>query len=140
VAATRALIEATEYCATHQEDAAHIAAKAFRIPEADMQLYMTRLTYRVEMPKDVVTTNFREAAEFARSRTSSEDTGLERPHPTAVMQEAAPDRHWLVSANDGGSCPGDGCRVPHARDVSFQYAPSGYASTAGFGALHPGSH
>jgi len=93
VAATRALIEATEYCATHQEDAAQIVAKVFRIPEADMKLYMTRLIYRVEMPKDVVTTNFREAAAFAQEQDIIKKTpdwnDLIRPQ---VMQEAAPDR------------------------------------------------
>ncbi|HSX82403.1 MAG TPA: ABC transporter substrate-binding protein, partial [Candidatus Saccharimonadia bacterium] len=93
VAATRALIEATEYCAIHQDDAAQIVAKVFRIPEADMKLYMTRLTYRVEMPKDVVTTNFREAAAFAQEQDIIKKipdwNDLIRPQ---VMQEAAPDR------------------------------------------------
>jgi ABC-type nitrate/sulfonate/bicarbonate transport system substrate-binding protein len=93
VAATQALIEATEYCATNQEEAARLAAKAFRIPEADMKLYMTRLTYRVEMPKDVVVTNFRDAAEFAMAeniiKKMPEWNDFLRPQ---FMKGTAPDR------------------------------------------------
>ena len=93
VAATRALVEATDYCATHQEDAAQLAAKAFRVPEADMKLYMTRIHFRVELPKDVVTTNFQEAAEFALSQDIIKKTpdwnDFIRPQ---FIQEAAPDR------------------------------------------------
>jgi ABC-type nitrate/sulfonate/bicarbonate transport system substrate-binding protein len=93
IAATRALVEATDYCATHQEDAARAAAKAFRIPEADMKLYMSRFTYRMEMHKDVVQTNFREAAEFAMEQAISKKipdwNDFLRPQ---FMKEAAPDR------------------------------------------------
>ena len=39
------------------------------VPEADMKLYMSRLRYRVEMPKDVVLANFRGAAELAQGDT-----------------------------------------------------------------------
>ena len=93
VAATQALIEATEYCATNQQEAARLAAKAFRILEADMQLYMTRLTYRVEMPRDVVMTNFRDAAAFALVegiiKKTPEWNDFIRPQ---FMKETAPDR------------------------------------------------
>ena len=93
LAATRALIEATDYCMTNQEDAAKAAAKAFRIPEADMKLYMSRFNYRMEMHKDVVQTNFREAAEFALEQTIIKKipdwTDFLRPQ---FMKEAAPDR------------------------------------------------
>src|SRR5207247_9457147 len=53
-AATRALIEATDFCNTNAAEAAKLAGKAFRIPEADMKVYMSRMNYRVEMPKDGV--------------------------------------------------------------------------------------
>jgi ABC-type nitrate/sulfonate/bicarbonate transport system substrate-binding protein len=93
LAATRALIEATDYCATNQEDAAKVGAKAFRIPEADMKLYMSRFTYRMEMPKEVVQTNFKEAAEFAMEQ------GIIKKVPDwnefirpQFMKEAARDR------------------------------------------------
>jgi len=93
VEATQALIEATEYCATNQEEAARLTAKAFRIPEADMKLYMSRLTYRMEMPKDVVVTNFQEAAAFALEegiiKQAPEWSAFIRPH---CMQAAAPER------------------------------------------------
>lgn len=93
VAATKALIEATDYCASHQEDAAKAAAKAFRIPEADMKVYMSRFNYRMEMPKDVVLTNFREAAEFAMEqqiiKKLPDTNDFIRPQ---FMKEAAPDR------------------------------------------------
>src|SRR5215831_4755059 len=64
-AATRGLIEATDFCNTNAAEAAKVAGKAFRIPEADMKVYMSRMKYRVEMPKDVVLGNFRGAAELA---------------------------------------------------------------------------
>ena len=93
LAATRALIEATDYCMTHQEDAARAAAKAFRIPEADMKLYMSRFNYRMEMHKQVVQTNFREAAEFAHEqgiiKKMPDWNDFLRPQ---FMKEAAPDR------------------------------------------------
>jgi len=93
LAATRALIEATEYCASHQDDAAKAAAKAYRIPEADMKRYMSRFNYRMEMPKDLVVANYREAAGFAMEQ------GLIKKMPDwsdfirpQLMQEAAPER------------------------------------------------
>jgi ABC-type nitrate/sulfonate/bicarbonate transport system substrate-binding protein len=93
IAATRALVEATDYCMTHQEDAAKVAAKAFRIPEADMKLYMSRFNYRMEMPRDVVQNNFKEAAEFAMEqgiiKKAPDWNELLRPQ---FMKEAAPDR------------------------------------------------
>jgi ABC-type nitrate/sulfonate/bicarbonate transport system substrate-binding protein len=93
VAATRALIEATDFCATNLDEAARLTGKAFRIPEADMKLYMSRMRYRVEMPKDVVLGNFRGAAELAQAegiikRMPDWDDFI-RPQ---FMQEAAPDR------------------------------------------------
>jgi ABC-type nitrate/sulfonate/bicarbonate transport system substrate-binding protein len=57
MAATKALIEATDYCANQQDDAAKITAKAFRIPEADMKIFMARIKYRLEMPTDLVAGN-----------------------------------------------------------------------------------
>jgi ABC-type nitrate/sulfonate/bicarbonate transport system substrate-binding protein len=93
VAATRALIEATDFCATNLDEAARLTGKAFRISEADMKLYMSRLRYRVEMPKDVVLANFRDAAELARGegiiKKMPEWNDFIRPQ---FMQEAAPDR------------------------------------------------
>ena len=93
IAATKALVEATDYCATQQDDAAKVAAKAFRLPEADMKLYMSRFTYRMEMPKNVVLTNFRDAAEFAMEQTlikkAPDMNDFIRPQ---FMKEAAPDR------------------------------------------------
>jgi taurine transport system substrate-binding protein len=63
--ATKALLEAADFCATNLDEAARITAKAFRIPEPDMKLYMSRLIYRMDMPKSEVTGNFREAADLA---------------------------------------------------------------------------
>jgi taurine transport system substrate-binding protein len=93
VAATKALIEAADYCVSIQEDAAKAAAKAFRIPEPDMKLYMSRIKYRMEMPLATVSTNFKEAAEFALEQGLIKKTpdwsDFIRPQ---VMKEAAPDR------------------------------------------------
>jgi ABC-type nitrate/sulfonate/bicarbonate transport system substrate-binding protein len=93
LAATRALIEATDYCATHQDDAAKAAATAYRIPEADMKVYMSRIKYRMEMPTELVGTNFREAAEFAMEQAIIKKipdwSDFIRPQ---LMKEAAPDR------------------------------------------------
>src|SRR5437660_6038221 len=65
IGATKALVEATDFCATNPDEAARLTGKAFRIPEADMKLYMSRMVYRTEMPKDVVLGNFSNAAELA---------------------------------------------------------------------------
>jgi len=93
VAATKGLIEAADYCTTNQEDAAKAAAKAYRIPEPDMNLYMSRFTYRVEMHKDVVLTNLREATEFAMEqgvvKKMPDWNDFVRPQ---FIKEAAPDR------------------------------------------------
>ena len=93
LAATRALVEATDYCANNLDEAARITGKAFRIPEADMKLYMSRMVYRMEMPKDVVLTNFREAAELAQGegiiKKTPDWSDFVRP---GFMKEAAPDR------------------------------------------------
>ncbi len=93
VTVTRALIEATDYCMTHQEDAAKAIAKAFRTPEPDMRNFMSRVKYRMEMHKDVVPGNFREAAEFAMEqgviKKMPDWNDFIRPQ---FMKEAAPDR------------------------------------------------
>jgi len=93
VAATKALMEAADFCATNPDDAARLTAKAFRIPEPDMKLYMSRLVYRMEMPKAVVTGNFREAAELALAegiiKKMPDWSDFIRPE---IMKEAAPDR------------------------------------------------
>jgi NitT/TauT family transport system substrate-binding protein len=93
VAATRALLEATEYCVTHQEDAAKLTAKAFRIPEADMQRYMSRLTYRLAMAREVVLGNFQAAADFAIEegiiKQAPDWNDFIRPQ---FVKEVAPDR------------------------------------------------
>jgi len=65
VGATKALMEAADFCTSNPDEAARLTAKAFRIAEPDMKLYMSRMVYRMEMPKDVVTSNFRAAAEMA---------------------------------------------------------------------------
>jgi ABC-type nitrate/sulfonate/bicarbonate transport system substrate-binding protein len=86
-------MEATDFCATNLDEAARLTGKAFRIPEADMKLYMSRLRYRVEMPKDVVLANFRGAAELAQGegiiKKMPDWNDFIRPQ---FMQEAAPDR------------------------------------------------
>ena len=93
VAATKALVEATDFCATNLEEAARITGKAFRIPEADMKLYMSRMVYRTEMPKDVVLGNFTNAAELALAegiiKKMPEWNDFIRPQ---IMKTAAPDR------------------------------------------------
>src|SRR5262249_40290663 len=92
-AATRALIEATDFCNANAAEAAKVAAKAFRIPEADMKVYMSRMKYRVEMPKDVVLGNFRGAAEVALGegiiKKMPDWNDFVRPQ---LMKEVAPDR------------------------------------------------
>src|SRR5437867_3687239 len=92
-AATRALIEATDFCNTNAAEAAKLAGKAFRIPEADMKVYMSRMNYRVEMPKDVVLGNFRGAAEVALGegiiKKMPDWNDFVRPQ---LMKEVAPDR------------------------------------------------
>src|SRR5436190_12953030 len=93
IAATKALVEATDFCATNPDEAARLTGKAFRIPEADMKLYMSRMVYRTEMPKDVVLGNFRNAAELALAEAIIKKTPdwneFIRPQ---IMKEAAPDR------------------------------------------------
>ena len=58
-----------------------------------MKRYMSRFNYRMEMPKDLVVTNFGEAAEFAMEQAIIKkipDWGdFIRPQ---LMKEAAPDR------------------------------------------------
>jgi taurine transport system substrate-binding protein len=92
-AATRALIEATDFCNVNAAEAAKVAGKAFRIPEADMKVYMSRMNYRVEMPKDVVLGNFRGAAEVALGegiiKKVPDWNDFVRPQ---LMKEVAPDR------------------------------------------------
>jgi ABC-type nitrate/sulfonate/bicarbonate transport system substrate-binding protein len=92
-AATRALIEATDFCNTNAAEAAKVASKAFRIPEADMKVYMSRMKYRVEMPKQVVLDNFRGAAEVALAegiiKKMPDWNDFVRPQ---LMKEVAPDR------------------------------------------------
>ena len=92
-AATRALIEATDFCNSNAAEAAKVAGKAFRIPEADMKVYMSRMNYRVEMPKDVVLGNFRGAAEVAFGegiiKKMPDWNDFVRPQ---LMKEVAPDR------------------------------------------------
>jgi NitT/TauT family transport system substrate-binding protein len=93
VGATKALMEAADFCASNLDEAARITAKAFRIPEPDMKLYMSRLIYRMEMPKNVVTGNFREAAELALAegiiKKMPDWNDFLRPQ---IMKEVAPDR------------------------------------------------
>ena len=93
VAATKALMEAADFCASNPDEAARLTAKAFRIPEPDMKLFMSRMTYRMEMPKNVVAGNFREAAELALAegiiRKMPDWNDVLRPQ---IMKEAAPDR------------------------------------------------
>ena len=78
VAATKALIEATDYCANQQDDAAKITAKAFRIPEADMKVYMARIKYRLEMPVDLVTGNLERGRICPRTVDHQEGARLDR--------------------------------------------------------------
>jgi taurine transport system substrate-binding protein len=93
VAATKALVDATDFCATNPDEAARLTGKAFRIPEADMKLYMSRMIYRTEMPKDVVVGNFRNAAELAMAegiiKKMPDWNDFIRPQ---IMKEAAPNR------------------------------------------------
>ena len=74
-------------------EAAKVAGKAFRIPEADMKVYMSRMNYRVEMPKDVVLGHFRGAAEVALGegiiKKMPDWNDFVRPQ---LMKEVAPDR------------------------------------------------
>ena len=93
LAATKALMEATDFCTSNVDEAAKLAGKAFRIPEADMKLYMSRMKYRMEMPKDVVLSNFQGAAELALAeniiKKMPDWNDFIRPE---FMKEAAPDR------------------------------------------------
>jgi taurine transport system substrate-binding protein len=93
VAATKALLEAADFCASNLDESAKLTAKAFRVPEPDMKLYMSRMVYRMEMPKDIVTGNFREAAELALGegiiKKIPDWNDFLRPQ---ILKEAAPDR------------------------------------------------
>jgi len=93
VAATKALMEAADFCAANLDESARLTAKAFRVPEPDMKLYMSRMVYRMEMPKDVVTGNFREAAELALGegiiKKMPDWNDFLRPQ---ILKEAAPER------------------------------------------------
>src|SRR5262245_47708001 len=93
VGATKALRDAADFCASNPDEAAQLTAKAFRIPEPDMKLYMSRMVYRMEMPKDVVTTNFRRAADIALAeniiKRMPDWNDFIRPQ---IMKETAPDR------------------------------------------------
>jgi len=54
---------------------------------------MSRMKYRMEMPKDVVLGNFQAAAELALGEgIIKKIAGLERLRAPAVQKEAAPDR------------------------------------------------
>jgi ABC-type nitrate/sulfonate/bicarbonate transport system substrate-binding protein len=93
VGATKALIEAADFCASNPDESAQLTAKAFRIPEPDMKLYMSRMVYRMEVPKDVVTANFRAAADIALAeniiKKMPDWNDFIRPQ---IMKEVAPDR------------------------------------------------
>src|SRR5215831_13599695 len=93
VGATKALMEAADFCATNPDEAAQLTAKAFRIPAPDMKLYMSRMVYRMEMPKEVVTTNFRIAADIALAeniiKKMPDWNDFIRPQ---FIKEVAPDR------------------------------------------------
>jgi taurine transport system substrate-binding protein len=93
VGATKALMEAADFCASNPDEAARLTAKAFRIAEPDMKLYMSRMVYRMEMPKDVVTANFRAAAEMALAeniiKKMPDWNDFIRPQ---IIKEVAPDR------------------------------------------------
>jgi taurine transport system substrate-binding protein len=93
VAATKALVEATDFCATNPDEASRITAKAFRIPEPDMKLYMSRMIYRTEMPKEVVLGRMQSAAELAVGENIIKKipdwNDFVRPQ---IIKEAAPDR------------------------------------------------
>jgi hypothetical protein len=58
-----------------------------------MKLYMSRMVYRMEMPKDVVTSNFRAAAEMALAeniiKKMPDWNDFIRPQ---IIKEVAPDR------------------------------------------------
>jgi ABC-type nitrate/sulfonate/bicarbonate transport system substrate-binding protein len=86
-------MEAADFCASNPDEAAQMTAKAFRIPEPDMKLYMSRMVYRMEMPKDVVTANFRAAADIALAeniiKKMPDWNDFIRPQ---IMKEVAPDR------------------------------------------------
>jgi ABC-type nitrate/sulfonate/bicarbonate transport system substrate-binding protein len=64
LAVTRALIDATDFCAAHPEEAAKSAAKAFRLPEAEARGYVDKLKFRVQFPKERTITDFDTAADF----------------------------------------------------------------------------
>jgi taurine transport system substrate-binding protein len=93
IGATKALMEAADFCATNPDEAAALTAKAFRIPEPDMKVYMSRMVYRTEMPKDIVVGNFTNAAELAMGegiiKKIPDWNDFIRPQ---IMKDAAPDR------------------------------------------------
>ena len=93
IGATKGLLEATDFCAKNLDEAAAITGKAFRIPEPDMKLYMSRMVYRMEMPKSVVLGNFQNAADLALAegiiKKAPDWNDMLRPQ---LMKEVAPDR------------------------------------------------
>jgi glyceraldehyde-3-phosphate dehydrogenase/erythrose-4-phosphate dehydrogenase len=86
-------MEAADFCSSNLDESARLTAKAFRVPEPEMKLYMSRMVYRMEMPKDIVTANFREAAELALGegiiKKMPDWNDFLRPQ---ILKEAAPDR------------------------------------------------
>ena len=86
-------LRSIELVATNLDEAARLTAKAFRIPEADMKVYMSRMVYRMEMPKGVVTENFKGAAELALGegiiKKMPDWSDFLRPQ---IIKEIAPDR------------------------------------------------
>lgn len=93
LAVTRALIDATEFCAANPGEAAKSAAKAFRISQPEARGYVDKLTFRVQLPKKETLADFQEAADFTMKvgliKRVPDFNDFIRPQ---FLKEVAPDR------------------------------------------------
>jgi ABC-type nitrate/sulfonate/bicarbonate transport system substrate-binding protein len=92
-AVLRAMIRATDYCAKDPEAAAASAAKAFRLSLPEARGYVSKLTFRAELPREKTMADLDDWAKFCM------EVGLLKQPPDFknfvqqhVMQRAAPDR------------------------------------------------
>lgn len=93
LAVTRALIEATDYCAANPSEAAKSAAKAFRISDSEARGYVDKLKFHVQLPKQETLADFKEAADFCVNvgliKHMPDFNDFIRPQ---FLKEVAPDR------------------------------------------------
>lgn len=92
-AVTRALIDATDYCAANPDEAAKSAAKAFRLTELEARGYVDKLTFRAQLPMKETRDDLEEWSNFCLKvgliKKMPNFSELIRPE---FMKTVAPDR------------------------------------------------